>query len=168
MEAMALCYEALGEAAQAEECLHDALAIVGGQVAPNELSVRSRLAILSALGGRSAEAQAHLETCRDLMSPDQDWRGRTGVVAAAAAIVSTAAGDLEGAYARFEEATSVFRRYHLRVFEADALHRWGRALRAVGHESTADEKFDAAVVLYRQLEAHDRVLELVNSHRRSA
>ena len=50
--------------------------------------------------------------------------------------------------------------------EADTLHRWGRALLAAGAPDRANQKFDAAIEIYRRYGAGERWIERVQEGRR--
>jgi DNA-binding SARP family transcriptional activator/tetratricopeptide (TPR) repeat protein len=131
------------------ELMDEALAIlVDGGARYFELWLRPDLARVRAESGRVAEAHAHVERCRQIMG-DEDWRGRTGYVALAEGVVLGIEDRMDEADARFREAQAALARHDLRPDEADALHRWGRALARAGDEKAAADKLDRALEIYR-------------------
>jgi serine/threonine protein kinase/class 3 adenylate cyclase len=153
----------LGEYAQAERVLRDALAYaVEGGCIPYELWMRSELALLCADVGRAAEGRDHLARCQEIMAAGEDWRGRAGSIALAEAAVLAAGGNVAAAVPCFEGAIEIFRRYTLPWEEAEALQRWGRALLDAGApHAEAIGRFDAAIGIYRRIGAGARWLERV-------
>jgi serine/threonine protein kinase/class 3 adenylate cyclase len=153
----------LGEHAQAERVLHEALgyAVEGGCIS-FELWMRSELALLCADAGRAAEGRDHLARCREIMAAGEDWRGRAGSIALAEAALLSAEGNLAAAVPCFEGAIEIFRQYTLPWEEADALQRSGRALLDAGApHAEAIAKLDAAIGIYRRIGAGARWLERV-------
>jgi DNA-binding SARP family transcriptional activator/tetratricopeptide (TPR) repeat protein len=143
------------------ELMDEALAIVvDGEARYFELWLRPDLARVRAESGRLGEARAHVERCRQIMG-DEDWRGRAGYVALAEGVVLGLEDRMDEADARFREAHAAFARHDLRPDEADALHRWGRALARAGDEKAAADKLDGALEIYRRYNAgvvwHERV-----------
>ena len=139
-----------GEHKNAAELLERALEIVVEGGAPYfEMWVRPDLALARAEIGQVDEARRHVERCKDIMSNGEDWRGRGGNVAVAEASVLAAEDRPDAADQVFDEALRIFRRYKLRVDEAEALHHWGRSLVRAGDPSGAVAKFDAALEIYR-------------------
>ena len=107
----------------------------------------------------------HVERCRDIMGRE-DWRGRAGHVALAEAVVLGLEDRMDEADGRFREAHGAFARHDLHPDEADALHRWGRALARAGDEKAAAEKLDRAVEIYRRHDAAAVWRERVEADRR--
>ena len=166
---LAWLYEAKGEPERAEPLYHEALAIgVDGQHLPYELWARADLARFYAETGRSSEAQPHLERCREILAPGEDWRGMAGHVARAEAAVAAAQGRLEEAEPHFAQAIEIYRRYTLPWEEVEALLLWGRALVGAGERAQASEKFDAALEIYQRHGAGAAWLERVERERARA
>ena len=139
-----------GEHKNAAELLERALEIVVEGGAPYfEMWVRPDLALARAEIGQVDEARRHVERCKDIMSNGEDWRGRGGNVTVAEASVLAAEDRPDAADQVFDEALRIFRRYKLRVDEAEALHHWGRSLVRAGDPSGAVAKFDAALEIYK-------------------
>jgi class 3 adenylate cyclase len=162
---LAAAHARLGEYAQAERVLQEALAYaVEGGCIPYELWMHSELALLCADVGRAAEGRDHLARCQEIMAAGADWRGRAGSIALAEAALLAAEGNVAGAVPCFEGAIEIFRQYTLPWEEADALQRWGRALLDAGEpHANAIARFDAAIAIYRRIGAGARWLERVIS-----
>jgi tetratricopeptide (TPR) repeat protein len=128
---------------------------------------RSELTLLYADMNRHAEAQPHVEQCREIMAAGEEWRGLGGHAYLADAVVTAADGNGEDAERLFARALEVFGRYTLPFDTAETFLYWGRALKATG-DPRANEKFDAAVEIYRRHEAGQRWIDRVESERRAS
>jgi hypothetical protein len=154
-----------GAWAQAVELLATALQIVVDGGAPYfELWVRPDLARALAETGRVAEAREQIDRCRAILADGEDWRGRTGTIAVAEAVVLAHEGRPDDAERAFAAGRAVLARYGLVAEEAELLHQWGRLL-------AAPERLEEAAALYRRHDAgrlwRDRVAaELSASQRR--
>ena len=93
-----------------------------------------------------AEAREQAERCSAILAAGEDWRGRTGTIAVAEAVVLAREGRADDAERAFSEGRGVLARYGLVVDEADLLHQWGRLL-------AAPERLEQAAALYRRHEA---------------
>jgi class 3 adenylate cyclase len=151
-----------GDFVAAEALLQEVLTAVldGGQVA-SELGVRAELALCLAAAGRPAEATEHVARGWEILAGGEDWRGAVGYFALAEGAVLAADGRFEEAGERFEAAADVSRRFSLPWQEAEACHRWGRALLAAGDRVGAVEKLAVALDLYRRHGAAGRWVERV-------
>ena len=152
-----------GEQIQASAFLDDALQIFGeGSLPLVEMWLRPECIL--ALRGKDA-AQSHLARCREILASQEDWRGLVGAVARAEAVVAAAENRIQDAETFFERAIATFTRYSLPWEQAETLLLWGRAI-AAGDERLANEKFDAAIEIYRRYGAGERWLERVQEARR--
>jgi len=149
---------AQGRTEDAEKLIGELLAIVADQNLPLELPARTALAILAAEGGRSAMAMAELDRCHEIVNNGEDWRGLSGHVALADAVLRAAQGRLVEAEPLFERAVAVFQRYCLPWAEAEAWYRWGRALRGARRRTEAIEKLARASRIYEDHGAGERWL----------
>ena len=98
----------------------------------------------------------------------EDWRGMSGDVGLAAAVLAAARGRYQEAEGEFDAALSIFCRYSAPWEEADTLECWASALVAAGDRARAAEKFDAAIEVYRRIGAPERWIERVTSMRERA
>lgn len=78
-----------------------------------------------------------------------------GQVAVAAGALHTAEGASSAADASFADAVSLYERYHLPWWEAEALRRWGRALLARGEHAKGIDRLDRALDVYARIGASD-------------
>ncbi len=129
-----------------------------GRAAPNYLilmSEGSALAILLALGGRQAEAMSYLAPCLDILNSGEDWRGLSGRVALARAVLAATSGDTAAASGHFACAVETFQRHALPWAEAEAMVLRGQVLAHAGrhHRHEAVESFAAALATYTRLGA---------------
>jgi tetratricopeptide (TPR) repeat protein len=161
-------HHARSEYLGAENLLRQALAIVRGQHLYIEVDIRSELTALYVDSARANDAKSQLARCREILGNGEDWRGLTGKVARAEAIVAAADGKYEDAELQFEKSVQIFRRCHVPFEEAEALHYWGRALDASGDHGRANEKLDAAIEIYRRCGAGKRWVERVEVDRPAA
>jgi ATP/maltotriose-dependent transcriptional regulator MalT len=138
------------DARGAEDLLVRALDMVRGQHRPHEAHLFSDLTLLYATEHRTDEARAALNQCRTSLPAHEDWRGLSGLLALAEAVV--AAGDRQVASAQrsFEQAVAVFRHYRLPWEESQALECWGAMLLRAGHVRTGTACFEAATAIYRR------------------
>ncbi len=116
--------------------------------------------------GRPEEAVQHLELCRGIIAQGEDWLGMVGLVARAEGMLAATQGLNFATY--FENAIATFKRYSLPWEEADTLHDWGIALNRAGEYSVANQKFDAAIEIYRGHGAGQRWIDRVEGARRSS
>ena len=146
--------------------LDDALQIFGeGSLPLVEMWLRPELVLAQAGDTDVASVQPHLERLRQILAAGEDWRGLVGAAARAEAVVAAAEGRLKDAETFFERAIATFTRYSLPWEQAETLLLWGRVL-AAGDEHRANEKFDAAIEIYRRYGAGERWLERVQEARR--
>jgi len=166
--ALAQLHRTRGEYARAEESVrqHLAIAIEAGDVL-EELRGRPELTLILHALGHEQDAIQQLERCREILGGGEDWRALVGLVARAEAVVAGAPDGREQGEELFKKAIAVFRQYTLPFEEAETLYYWGRALIAVG-DSGANEKFDAAIEIYRRHGAGQRWIERVEEARPSA
>jgi len=154
-----------GDYAKAEELLRTTLASCPSDepALHLEMLVRPELALVLASVGRLKSAYGELNRCAEIISIGENWRGLAGHYYAAAGFCAGAAGNDEAREHHFEEAIGIFRRFALPWFQADTLRSWGQALTKGGQPSSAREKFDAAIDIYRRIGAGqawtDRTLE---------
>ena len=152
-----------GQTAHARAFLDDALQIFGeGSLPLVEMWLRPECIL--ALEGKDA-AQSHLSRCREILASQEDWRGLAGAVARAEAVVAAAENRTQDAETFFECALVIFTRYSLPWEQAETLLLWGRAP-AGGDEHRANEKFDAAIEIYRRYGAGERWIDRVEEARR--
>jgi predicted ATPase len=161
-------HHARSEYSKAENLLCRALAIVQGHHLYTEIDIRSELTVLYADSARSNEAQPHLARLREIINRGEDWRGIAGHVARAEAAVALAEGRFQEAQSHFEAAVEISRRFQVPWDEAEALHRWGRALIATGQHQHVVEKFDAAIEIYERHEAGRCWIDRVMADRQRA
>jgi len=126
-----------------------------------ELVFRAELALLSADADRPREATTHFERCEEILAGSEDWRGLAGRVALVEAARLAAEGRFDEASGRFSTAVETFRRYSLRWYEAEALHRWGRARLEADDRPGAVEKLAGALDIYHRYGAGSRWIEPV-------
>ena len=150
--------------ASAESLLLQSLAVaLDAPQVQLELHTRASFGRLYAEMDRLDEARAHLARCHEILAEGEDWRGLSGHVERADAVVEARDGDLEVAIKHFSDAVAIFRRYTLPWEEAETLHLWGRALVQADQAVHASEKFDAAVELYRHHGAGQRWIDRVEA-----
>jgi len=146
--------------------LEEALAIVAdGGARFFEAWVRPDLARVLAESGRVADARAHVDRCREIFGSGEDWRGMTGTLALADAVVLAREDRLDDAERIFGEAQATFDRHRLRGDQAHTMHEWGRALARGGAHDLASEKLNQAVDLYRRHDAGQPWLARVAAER---
>ena len=75
--------------------------------------------------------------------------------------MAAAQGEYVLAETHGEKAIATFQTYCLPWEEADTLQYWGRALLTGGESARANEKFDAAIEIYRSRGAGTRFIEYV-------
>lgn len=143
-----------GAQTAAEEWLDGALR--GGAV-KFEVPARAELALLLAETRRLAEAEAHLQRCREVLSAGEDWRGIGGRVKLAEAAYAAANGRCEDADAQFAAAVETFRELSLPWDEAETFEVWARACRRFHRgrirQSFVDEKLNCARAIYERIGA---------------
>ncbi|MGA9721285.1 MAG: AAA family ATPase, partial [Candidatus Binatus sp.] len=173
LASLAACLEILanicrlsGRPQKALALFKEYFATAGSEIAVvNEILVRPIIASICVQIGHLDAAERELVRCREIMALGEDWRGLAGFVVCAEAVVAAATGKCEEAEAQFEKAVDIFRRYQVPFEEAEALHYWGRALNAAGEQGRANEKFDAALELYRHHGGGQRWIDRVEAAR---
>jgi tetratricopeptide (TPR) repeat protein len=135
---------------------------------PGGLHSGPLLAEIYAEIGDPGRAHPLLARCREILGNGEDWRGLTGKVVRAEAVVAAVEGKYDDAEAQFKKAVEIFRRYHVPLEEAEALHYWGRALNAFGEHGRANDKLDAAIEIYRRCGAGERWVQRVEADRPSS
>jgi tetratricopeptide (TPR) repeat protein len=157
-----------GDARRASLVLGEAVAESGEAHVFHEMGMRPALSRANAELGRYDAAERELARCREILAAGEDWRGRSGDVALAAAVLAAARGRCQDADGEFEKALSIFCRYTAPWEEADTLECWASALLAAGDRARAVEKFDAAIQTYRRIGAPERWIERVTTARERA
>ena len=109
-------------------------------------------------------AHLHLTRCREIIGRRRGLVRLAGAVARAEAVVAAMEKRLPDAETFFERAIATFTRYSLPWEQAETLLQWGRVL-AAGDEHRANEKFDAAIEIYRRHGAGERWFERVEEAR---
>jgi class 3 adenylate cyclase len=154
--------EARGDLEGAVEAWEESLAIVTERGAVViEVFTRCHLAEARARQLRLDEAGVHVARCREIMANDEDWAGVVGYFERTAAAVAAAAGKVAEANAGFERAIEIARRFEDHWIEASTFHLWGQSLLEAGERGAAAEKLDAALGLYRGMDAGTPWLEQV-------
>jgi class 3 adenylate cyclase len=136
------------------------LAAEAGAVVMEVLACSQISIILSRLG-RLDHAAVSLERCRRIIDNGEDWRGTRSWLERAEACVAAAGNDTTKATAHFEAAVRIAREFEDRWMEAEALHDWAHALLDAGTRRAAAEKLDAALGIYRAMDAGTPWLERV-------
>ena len=156
-----------GENARAIAMLEDLLQTLGdGSLPLVELWLRPECVLCHAQDTNLDGARLHLARCREIIGAGEDWLGLAGAVVRAEAVVAAMEKRLPDAETFFERAIATFTHYSLPWEQAETLLQWGRVL-AAGHEHRANEKFDAAIEIYRRYGAGERWLERVQEARGS-
>jgi tetratricopeptide (TPR) repeat protein len=132
------------------------------------MQMRPALSRAHAELGQYDAAEQELARCREIVAAGEDWRGMSGDVGLAAAVLAAARGRYQEAESEFDAALSIFCRYSAPWEEADTLECWASALVAAGDRARAAEKFDAAIEVYRRIGAPERWIERVTSMRERA
>lgn len=162
---LAALHLARGQQAQAAALLLQILEIsLDAPQVQLELQTRASLMSLYAEMACLEQAQPHVARCREILSEGEDWRGLTGHVARAEAVVAAADGRLDEPEEHFCKADQIFQYYHLPWEEAENCLYWGLALKATG-DSRANEKFGAAIAIYRRHGAGQRWIDRVEAAR---
>lgn len=157
-----------GAARQALLVLGEAVAEIGEANVMNEMGMRPAMIRANAELGQYDAAERELARCREILAAGEDWRGMSGDVGLAAAVLAAARGQFREAEADFAAAFAIFCRYSAPWEEADTLECWASALVAAGDRARAAEKFDAAIAVYRRIGAPERWIERVTSMRERA
>ena len=149
---------ALGDLEGAEAVARDWLAAtLSGGAVKLEIPARAELALVFAETHRLAEAEAHLQRCREVLSAGEDWRGIGGRVRLAEAASAAANGDCDDAEAHFAAAAETFRALTLPWDEAETFEVWARACRRFhrghGRQSFVTGKLQSARSIYQRLGA---------------
>lgn len=131
-----------------------------------EMMLRPELALLYIATDRLEAARAEVGRCEEIVSLGEDWRALFGFHAHAAAALSAAQGRQGEAEPHFVAATTIFRRFGLAGHEAETLIYWGKARQALKDEAGAQQKFDAAVEIYRRCGFGQRWIDRVEEARR--
>ena len=165
---LAILLRVRGAARQASLALGEAVAEIGEANVRSEMQMRPALSRAHAELGQYDAAEQELARCREILAAGEDWRGMSGDVGLAAAVLAAARGRYQEAEGEFDAALSIFCRYSAPWEEADTLECWASALVAAGDRARAAEKFDAAIEVYRRIGAPERWIERVTSMRERA
>ena len=165
---LAILLRVRGAAQKASLALGEAVAEIGEANVRSEMQMRPALSRAHAELGQYDAAEQELARCREIVAAGEDWRGMSGDVGLAAAVLAAARGRYQEADAEFDAALSIFCRYSAPWEEADTLECWASALVAAGDRARAAEKFDAAIEVYRRIGAPERWMERVTSMRERA
>ncbi len=153
-----------GDLARAKALQREAL-----ELAPHdphlELQIRPQLASLHAEMNQPDEAETVLARCREILSAGEDWRGITGNVFRAGAMIAVARGDMKSAEIEFNRAIEIFVQYQLPLEQAETLYYWGRALAKTPESRSASEKFDQAIEIYRRMGAGQPWIDRIEAER---
>ncbi|MBE0611650.1 MAG: hypothetical protein IH609_19875, partial [Dehalococcoidia bacterium] len=149
---------ALGDLPGAQTAAQEWLdATLRGGAVKLEIPARAELALLFAETHRLAEAEAHLQRCREVLSAGEDWRGIGGRVRLAEAAYAAANGSCDDADAHFAAAVGTFRELTLPWDEAETFEVWARACRRFHRgrirQSFVDEKLNCAREIYERIGA---------------
>jgi tetratricopeptide (TPR) repeat protein len=125
-----------------------------------EMVVRPELALVYLDLDKRDAAVSQVERCREIMASGENWRGLAGHAARAEAVLAAGEFNREEAERQFARAVEVFDRYVLPFEAAETFLYWGRALKATG-DSRANEKFEAAIEIYRRHGAGQRWIDRV-------
>lgn len=155
---------ALGDLEGAEAAAREWLdATLRGGAVKLEIPARAELALLFAETHRLAQAEAHLQRCREVLSAGEDWRGIGGRVRLAEAACAAANGNCDDAEAHFAGAAATFRELTLPWDEAETFEVWARACRRFhrgrGRQSFVDGKLQSARAIYERIGAGQPWLE---------
>ncbi len=165
---LAIVLRVRGAARQASLALGEAVAEIGEANVRSEMQMRPALSRAHVELGQYDAAEQELARCREIVAAGEDWRGMSGDVGLAAAVLAAARGRYQEAEGEFDAALSIFCRYSAPWEEADTLECWASALVAAGDRARAAEKFDAAIEVYRRIGAPERWIERVTSMRERA
>jgi tetratricopeptide (TPR) repeat protein/nucleoside-triphosphatase THEP1 len=165
---LAILLRVRGAAQQAALALAEAVTEIGEANVRSEMQMRPALSRAHVELGQYDAAEPELARCREIVAAGEDWRGMSGDVGLAAAVLAAARGRYQEAEGEFAAALSIFCRYSAPWEEADTLECWGSALVAAGDRARAAEKFDAAIQVYRRIGAPERWIERVTSMRERA
>ncbi|MBW2420818.1 MAG: protein kinase [Deltaproteobacteria bacterium] len=151
-----------GDLAGAVETWQEEHAIVSAcGAAAIQVYVECHLAIALCQLGRVEEAASYVESSRSILDNGEDWSGTLLFYQTALACLAAAAGRIDEAGSHFEAAVRIAREVEERWGEAQAFHLWGRALLDAGERRAASEKLDAALGVYRDMDAGTPWLEHV-------
>jgi len=131
-----------------------------------ETANRTGAVLLAVATERLEEANQHLEACRAIVAQGEDWLGRAGLLERAEGAVAAAQGGIFAPH--FEKSVAILKRYRMPWDEAETLYQWGLALNKAGEYSEANEKFDAAIEIYRRHGAGQRWIDRVEAARPSS
>ncbi len=165
---LAILLRVRGAAEQASLALREAVAEIGEASVRSEMQMRPALSRAHAELGHYDAAERELARCREIVAAGEDWRGISGDVALAAAVLAAARGRYQEAEGEFAAALSIFCRYSAPWEEADTFECWASALVAAGDRARAAEQFDGAIEVYRRIGAPERWIERVTSMRERA
>ncbi len=144
-----------GDNAKAEETLRVPISLCESDepLLHLEMVVRPELALNLAALGKLELARVEISRCAEIVAMGEDWRGLIGNYHRAAGFCATALGDeFEGEH-HFAAAIEIFRRKELPWAQADTFRLWGQAVSQAGQPRSAQEKFDAAIEIYRRIGA---------------
>jgi len=158
-----------GDYVRAEEILLSALAPCESDemFLYREMAFRPEHALNLATLGDLERAQAEISRCSEILAASEDWRGLAGHFHSAAGYCSAATGAQPESEQHFAAAIETFERLSLPWSEADTFQLWGQALVAARQPRSANEKFDAAIEIYRRIGGGVRWIERVETVRRA-
>ena len=158
-----------GDYVRAEEILLSALAPCESDemFLYREMAFRPEHALNLATLGDLEHAQAEISRCSEILAASEDWRGLAGHFHSAAGYCSAATGAQPESEQHFAAAIETFERLSLPWSEADTFQLWGQALVAARQPRSANEKFDAAIEIYRRIGGGVRWIERVETVRRA-
>jgi tetratricopeptide (TPR) repeat protein len=165
---LARAYVSRDEYSLAETVLLDTLQPrEGGPLVACEMLNRPLLATVYVEKNQLEASRSQIVRCQEIVAMGEDWRGLVGQVECAEAVNLAAAGRFADAEAHFEKAVAISSRCPVAYLQADARCHWGRALNAAGKYSEANEKFDAAIDIYRRHGFGQRWIDRVEAARPS-
>ena len=151
-------YRTMGDIRSAQATVEDSLHIsLACGAVKFELPCRAEEALLLLETGRLAEAQPHLDRCREILAAGEDWRGLAGRTALVEAVNLAANGKRFEAEEHFQQAVDIFRQYTLPWDQAEAYEIWSRICarfhRGRARHAFIREKLTAARAVYESIGA---------------
>lgn len=134
---------------------------VAGRSVPGEANSRIFLGAIYATWGRPDAAREQMARATELLESGEDWRATVGFAELTRALLAVAEERYGDAERHFERAAETMETFDLALMRAEVFHHWGRMLISAGDVSTALEKLDAALEVYRRNGAGTRWLEAV-------
>ena len=156
---LARLMRATGRASRAEALLREGIEIAASAGAQLfEMLFRPEL---SSLLGRKKEASEQLQRCVEILAVGEQWHGLEGHVARAEGEVAASRKDRKSAIEHLERSQTIFQQYKLPWEQALTLEAWARISIAAGDRSTALEKIEAALAIYKEHQAGQRWIDSV-------